>query len=267
VYPDKCITIEKCGVCIKACKQNALLVAKNGMVLAVDRKKCARCGSCADACFTGALKLWGKKYSVSEVMEILLRDKAYYDKSGGGITFSGGEALLQPEFIRKVFIRCKNEGIHTCVESALHVPRDAINAVLDYTDMFIADIKTMDDLVHHEFCGVGTELIQSNMKWIAEIGIPLIVRIPVIQGINSSVENITAIGHFILQELKNKPVQVQLLPFRRLGTEKYISLNLDYPFEYYKEPTREEWEKNVLDLCSLLEGMGIPARPGANKKL
>lgn len=273
VYPEtgvdgsKCIGLDNCQQCLKACKQEALLVSAENKIVAIDRDKCIHCQSCAARCPSGALKPWGIRYSVDEIMERVLKDKVFFDTTGGGVTISGGEALLQKDFVIEVFKRCKEFGIHTCLESALHVPSEVVEEVLPYADMVISDIKSMNAEVHKARCGVEPSLIHKNLKIVAQSGTDLVIRTPVLKGFNATDDDIKAIGQFILDELDNKVVQYQLLPYRVMGTEKYKSLNRPYPMEDFEGYEREEWEPDFVRFIGILESMGINAVTGMHQKL
>ena len=267
IDPDKCIGLDECGLCLRACKQEALLATADGIIAAIDRTKCIHCLKCTKLCPPSALKAWGEWYTVDDVMAVVERDRAFHEKTGGGITISGGEALLQPEFVRAVFERCQDEGVHTVLESALNVPAETVEMIIPYCDMIICDIKTMNSEEHRRRCGAGNELILENIKRIEASGTPLVIRTPVLKGFNATEEDMRAIGEFILNELHNNVLQYQLLPWRALGTEKYKSLNIPYPMEDFEGYEREEWEPDFHRFLDLLCGMGINAVTGMNQKL
>ena len=222
---------------------------------------------CATACPASAIIQWGKDYTVDELMKVIVADRSLYQKSGGGVTLSGGEVMLQWEFACELLAACKKSYIGTCVESALHCKQEVMEAVYEHTDIVITDIKSMDDQVHKLHTGVGNKLILENIERTAELGKKLVIRIPVVPDFNDDEENIKASGAFIRDVLKNRVIQVQLLPYRKLGTEKYDSLNRLYPLgSDYTPPDRAVWEANILRLTDLLTDMGIPAVAGSNVK-
>lgn len=266
-YPSKCMGAEDCGECLKVCAQGALLFTQEGVLEALDRNACRGCLACADACLTGALTPWGKRYTVEEAMELIRRDQEFYDRTGGGVTISGGEALLQPAFVLAVFKQCQAEGINTCLESCLCVPTKTLEPFLTVTDYWITDIKHMDPLTHKERTGASNELILANINYLAKQEVQLIIRTPVLKGFNANVADMQAIGSFILDELDNKILQYQLLPYRQLGTEKYASLNLEYPMASFEGYEREEWEPDIRRFIAMLQDRGINAVLGNNQKL
>lgn len=259
--------VDDCGNCLKACEQGALLFTPEGLMGGIDREACIRCLKCTRVCLTGALTAWGRQYSVEEAMELIRADRLFFEKSGGGVTISGGEALLQADFVLAVFKQCREEGINTCLESALHVHPRKLDELFSVTDLFITDIKHMDSQLHRQRCGAGNELILDNIRHIVAAQANLVIRTPVIKGFNASDEQIIAIGRFIIDELDNRVLQHQLLPYRQLGTEKYASLNRRYPMEDYEGYEREEWEPDIRRFIDLLQGMGVNAVSGNNKPL
>lgn len=204
--------------------------------------------------------------TADDAMDVIRRDREFYDRSGGGVTLSGGEALLQPEFCREVLKRCREEGIHTCVESALHVSPVAIDRVAPFTQLFITDIKQMDTDVHKRFTGVGNQLILSNIRKLVDMDMPLIIRMPIIPGFNDNTTYIDATSDFILDALHNKPLQIQLLKYRPLGEEKAETLGLPMEMKALRIENREEFEARIRGYVRRMNERGIPAIPGSRGK-
>lgn len=206
--------------------------------------------------------------TVPELMRIILEDKAYYERSGGGVTLSGGEVMLSAEFAELLLKECKKEGVGTCVESALNVPWERAQAVLRLTDLLITDIKHMNAEKHREYTGAGNERILRNIKNAAAFGVKILLRTPVVPGFNDDDENMRATGAFIRDELGGAVIQYQLLPYRKMGTEKYASLCMEYPIGDRAVVPRGEWENKIAELAAMLtDEFGIPAAAGSGNKL
>jgi pyruvate formate lyase activating enzyme len=270
VYPNKCIGLDKCGLCVKACplREKTPLSFNENRIASIDRDACAGCFACAKTCFLNAIKIWGTVMSVNEVVKQVLADRAFYQKSGGGVTLNGGEVTVQWEFSVEILKECKKQHVNTCVETSMQCSPEIIEKFYPYTDLMITDIKHMDTAVHRQYTGGDNTRILSNIEKTVEAGVPLIIRIPIIPEINNDEENIRKTAEFIVEKLHNKVVQVQLLPYRKMGIEKYDSLEQEYPMgEDYQMPEREVWEKNILALTELMKTYGAPAVAGASSKI
>ena len=232
VYHTKCIGKDKCGWCENVCPEKGSLIFEDNILVSIDREKCTGCMKCAEECPADAIKQWGEIVTVSEAMDIIRRDIDYYERSGGGVTISGGEPLVQNEFVAAVFASCHEEGIHTCIESTLCTDWSVIEKAIKNADVVITDIKHMDPEVHKKYTGVSNERILENIKKLSKTEKPLIIRIPVIPGINDTMQNIEATADYIIEELGNKVIQLQLLRFMHLGEEKYKSLGIPYHMSY-----------------------------------
>lgn len=270
IYPRKCMGLEKCGLCIAACPlgDNTPLRFKDGIIDGVDRRRCKSCMECAETCFLKAIKSWGDIMTVDEVMKEVLADRDYYKKSGGGITLSGGEVAVQWEFAVELLKASKVQHINTCVETSMQCDSDVMKEFYPLADLMITDIKHMDGAIHKKYTGGDNKRILSNIEHTVKVGVPLVIRIPVIPGVNNDEENIIKTAEFIAGTLENRVAQVQLLPYRKMGIEKYDSLEQGYPMgEDYKMPDREVWERNLLDLAELMKSYGVPAVAGASSKI
>jgi pyruvate formate lyase activating enzyme len=221
VFPDKCI---HCDQCVPACPLNAIHLTHD--TIRIDRSRCDSCGRCVDVCHAEAIRLLGRRMTVEELVQEAKRDKVFYKHSGGGVTLSGGEPLLDPEFTLRLLQALKENGIGVGVDTCGHVPWAAIEPVLPYIDFFLWDIKHMDPQKHREFTGVSNELILENARSVSDSNIPLYIRVPVIPGYNDSEENIRATCEFArgLSSL----AEVDLLPLHHLGKARYDSLNRGY---------------------------------------
>ena len=272
VYPTKCLSLQKCGYCIKTCPipgHSPIIHDENGLLVTIKMvPECHSCYLCADVCPSRAIKLWGEFYALEELMKIIEEDRGFYERSGGGVTLSGGEVMLQWEFAQMLLKTCKEAGINTCVESALNCPTAHMEAVYQHTDLVITDIKHMDTKKHLEYTGAGNELILENIRRTVDLGKKLVVRTPIVIGYNSDDANIRATGAFLRGELGGRIVQYQLLPYRKMGTEKYDSLCLGYPMGDYAPPEREVWEPELKRLAGILASeYSLPAVAGSSSKL
>ena len=272
VYPSKCLTLQKCGYCLRECPisgHSPIFHDENGVLHSIRMiPECDGCLKCADICPSRAITLWGGLMTADELMKIIEEDRSFYERSGGGVTLSGGEVMLQWEFAVMLLTMCKRSGINTCVESALNCPQEHMEAVYEYTDLVITDIKHMDSKKHMEYTGAGNDLILNNIRRTVELGKKLVIRTPVILGYNGDETNMRATGAFIRDELDGKIMQYQLLPYRKMGTEKYASLCRSYPMGDYTPPDREIWECELKRLADMLVSeFGLPAVAGSGKKL
>ncbi len=269
VYPAKCLGQTPCGSCLEVCALGGaplLFNPETGKIGAIDRDICIGCMKCTEVCFMHALKSWGISMTVEEVMEEVRADKNFYANSGGGLTISGGEVAVQWEFALELLKASRAEGIHTCTETSMQASPEIIRKLLEYSDMIITDIKHMDANKHREWCGVGNELILSNIEMVAnETDIPLVLRIPIVPEVNDSEENIRATAEFIRDRLHNRVSQLQLLVYLKMGTEKYDSLGLDYPmpegWEAAERAERDPWIEHLAEM--LRDEYNIKAYSGA----
>lgn len=260
IHADKCIG---CGICQKIC-QNGAQKVRDGRVYGIDYSRCTYCLDCVKECPTGAVKGFGKWQSVDSVMKIIEADRIYYQKSGGGVTISGGDPLVQWEFTQELLRRCKQKRIHTCVESELCCKRQIIDEILPYTDLLISDIKHIDSDTHKKYTGAGNELILENIKYVVGANIPVVLRIPIVPGYNDEEANIRGTAEFIKNELNNRIVQLQLLPFKPMGEDKYHSLGKEYPMEAEKQIDAKEYKPKNKRIAEIFKEYGIPAENGAD---
>lgn len=236
-YPGKCIA---CGACVAVCPTHAHSLIEG--VHAYDRSLCAHCGACAEACMPEALTLSGEWWTVDALAAQLARDRVFYEQSGGGITLSGGEPLLQAEFSIAVLQACKAQGLHTAIESCLMADWDIIENLLPHLDLLIMDLKVMDDAKHRQHIGASNVQIIANARRLMEThpDLPVLVRTPVIPGVNDSEAEIGAIAAFI-SHFENL-VEYELMPFHRFGEEKFTSLGLVYTPGEMQPPTADHMQ-------------------------
>ncbi len=264
----KCIGMEVCGACLDACPHGAIgpgevprspasaarsAVTDDGLQLVtVDWSSCDDCGICAERCPAGALSMWGKRYTVSEVVDRVLRDRPFFERSGGGVTVSGGEPLSQPEFTLALLKALKEQGLHTALDTTGFTRRDVIEKALPYTDLFLLDLKNMDSHAHKAVAGVPSEPILENARRIAAAGGKMQIRVPVIPGFNDSGENLREVGRFVA-ELGGAVTIVQLLPYHAMGVPKWERIRRDGPVLEAAAPS----DKRISELKAILEEYGL----------
>jgi pyruvate formate lyase activating enzyme len=218
---------------VDACKNGAVSFDKAD--LTIDRLRCRQCMSCAESCPTGAMEQKGAAYTCEDLVHELLKDRSFFEKSGGGVTISGGEPLLQPDFVRRIFRRLKEEGVHTALDTAGCVPFPVMEQVLEFSDLLLLDLKIYNAALHRQFTGVGNEIILKNARLSSEYaalhGINIWVRTPVIPGATDSEENIAAIGQFIAEEMGGRVKRWELCAFNNLCRDKYERLGLDWSYK------------------------------------
>ena len=255
----KCTGLAKCGRCLNVCPHDAISPGRMRMELdgsgeiqlpAVDRTKCDNCGACANACAAKALYMCGTDYTVDDIMERVRREVPFFKRSGGGVTISGGECLCQPEFTTEVLKRCKDEGIHTAVDTSGFAAWEAFESVLPYTDMFLYDIKGINGDLHKQVIGVPNGLILENARKIASAGGKLQIRLPLIPMYSDSAEAFDEIGKFIL-ELGGAVEVVQILPYHNLGTVKWERLQTNNPIFEAIPPSVETIEARKKQLVAM----------------
>ena len=246
--PQRCIG---CGHCIEACLEGAHMLVEGRHV--VDRGRCLSCGACAEGCYSGALEMAGQWATVGEVMEEVLRDRIFYDNSGGGVTLSGGEPLAQPEFTRALLEAARDEGVHTALDTSGYSPWRVLERVLEFTDLVLYDLKQMDSEAHRALTGVTNDLIIENLRRLDGHGLPIWIRIPLIPGRSDGDPNLHAIGE-LLSELTNVE-RVEILGYHRLAESKYERAGMEYTLKGLKPPTAEETEssKQILLVHGLSE--------------
>ena len=264
VYSSKCVSEKKCGFCIEACRQQALLFGEERIV-GIDRSKCIGCTQCVDACPSDAVKRWGENMLLSDVMALIERDRTYYERSGGGVTVSGGEPLVQKDFTRELLKACREAGIHTCLESTFYADWETVADTVQYADLIISDIKHMNSEIHKKYTDVGCEKILENLKRLAFEGHDMILRIPVIPGINDDMENVGRTADYIENNIGERLKTLQLLSFMRMGEEKYRSLGRTYEMKDL-EFDRKEFQEKVEKIAEYFNGRGIHCIVGTNEK-
>lgn len=233
---EKCTSCKKCTV---ICQEGAITY-EDGRVK-TSEEKCKLCEKCIDGCINNAREIVGKYYSLDDIMKEIEKDKLFYEQSGGGITLSGGEIMTQDmDYIVKILKKCHRLGYRVNIDTCGHAKFENFEKILPYIDTFLYDIKHMDSDIHKELTGVGNELVLGNLRKLSENSAKINIRIPLVEGINSSEEHIGKIITF-LKELKI--YKINLLSYHNTGKSKYDRLNIAYEGDDYKAPSNERMEE------------------------
>ena len=227
--PTTCVS---CGSCVPVCPQKIHSISSSGEHI-IDRSiDCIGCGQCVEACIPDALKIAGEQVPISELLEYVEQDRAFYDQSGGGVTLGGGEVTSQPEAAINLLQACKQEGLHTAIETCGYTKKETILCFAEYVDLFLFDLKHIDPDRHFELTGVRNEMILENLEELIMKRNHVKVRMPMLKGINDSEAEIRGVIEFLkpFREFKNFE-GIDLLPYHKLGVNKYVQLGMDYPIE------------------------------------
>lgn len=246
-YEERCIG---CGDCIEGCASRAISRERGGLLPDVTR--CRICGRCVEICPAGARELSGRVYRVGEVMSEVERDRVFYEISGGGITVSGGEPLSQPLFVSQLLQQCQTAGIHTALDTSGYAPWVTLEGLLENTDLLLYDLKHPGKDFHQDHCGVDPAIIFDNLTRLAEVKVPIWIRIPLIPGFNNQRETLRAMAQMVrpLRGLQ----RIDLLPYHRLARDKYRRLGMTYRLADMEEPSAEMME----EARQVLRDEGLP---------
>ncbi len=245
-YAHKCVG---CKLCERVCPVSAHRF--DGEMHLFKREQCTRCGACTVACPSGALVKYGQRLSVEDALQELLRDKIFYEQSGGGVTLSGGEPLLQGDFTLSLLKELKRAGIHTAVDTCGFVKREILEKVLPYTDQFLYDVKILGEEKHRKYTGQSNAIILANLTFLVQRGANIEIRIPLIPNVNDSDEEIRAVGAFL--NGIGFCGGVRLLPYNTYAKGKYLALNEG---KRYLNAERQNEEK-LLRLQAILKEENI----------
>ncbi|HUT44755.1 MAG TPA: glycyl-radical enzyme activating protein [Sedimentisphaerales bacterium] len=242
-----------CGQCAEACPHEAISLVENRPV--TDVEKCVLCGRCVDVCLAGARQIIGREMGVSEVMAEVERDVIFYDQSGGGVTFSGGEPLMQPDFLLALLNQCRARNIHTAVDTSCYAEPEIVESIAKRADLFLCDLKHMDNEMHERFTGTGNNLILENIRRISQAGRKIVIRLPVIPGFNDDPENIEATGKFAASEAGVG--RIDILPFNRGGMEKSARLTGEIKPMRVETPDEDKMRKIGENLSKYVSEVNI----------
>ncbi len=235
----RCIS---CGECVKVCPVCALELTDEG--ISTDSARCTLCGKCARSCPTKAMEISGEEKSIAELMTIIEREQHLFDQSGGGVTVSGGEPLLYPDYLFELFDRCGQRQIHRALDTAGHVPEKNLLAAAQRTDLFLFDLKLIDPARHQQLTGVDNCLILSNLRALATTGAQIQLRIPLIKGVNTAIEDLTAFAE-VIAGLPGEKKDVALLPYHAIATHKYRKLGTSYQAEELQSPEQADLDRAI----------------------
>lgn len=243
-YERTCIKCEKCAV---VCPYGVGISLNNS----IDRKRCNSCGACIKVCPTNSRKNLIYNYNSEQILKIIEKQEIFYRHSGGGVTFSGGEATMQTEILRDLVYKLYDKAIDLAIETSGYFNFDDVKDILEKLNLIFIDIKHMDTYKHKYYTGVENEKILKNISRLNELKVPVVVRIPVIESVNSDIENIRKTAKFVKDNI-DEP-KLELLPFHSFGDSKYRALGLEKPPSQYKTPSLEY----LRELYKIIENEGV----------
>ncbi len=254
VRSSRCI---RCGLCEQACPHHAISMSDEEIT--TDPALCQGCFDCARACPAEAREIVGRTMTVAEVMAEIKKDVPFYDESGGGVTFSGGEPLMQPAFLLELLEACGKLELHRAVDTCGHAGKPTLLKVAEKTDLFLYDLKHMDPEIHEKYTGVSNELILENLKALSCRDVPIRIRYPLIPGVNDDRRNVQAIGSF-LQKL-HRVFDIDILPYHDVAGSKYQR----FGYTYRLGPVPVPDPAHLQDIAALLSSYGLCVTIGGNE--
>jgi len=253
--PEIIYFIEKCtgcGRCVDLCTKNALVQTSDNEPINIQFDLCNGCGSCVTPCYPEAIKIVGEKIAAEKVCEILTRDQLFYKHSDGEITLSGGEPLAQPEFSAEILRLCQEKGIHTAIQTSGYTTRKNFERVIPFVDLFIYDIKHMDNSEHKSLTGVSNQIILENLKLLNSRNRRIVIQVALIPGLNDSYENLSAV--FKLVKSMSSVEGLSLLSYHTLGVAKYHRIGQAYQLPHLTQASEEYLREKEI----FTEGQGVP---------
>jgi pyruvate formate lyase activating enzyme len=250
-WERRCI---RCQACVKVCPQGAISLLDD--LIVTDDTLCLVCGDCAQVCQTEARQIIGRQVTVAQVMAEIEKDVIFYDQSGGGVTFSGGEPLMQPDFLYALLASCEEKEIHTVVDTSGLAAWKTLQRISSKVDLFLYDLKVMDSERHRRYTGVSNEVILSNLRALALQGSQIAVRMPLIPGVNDDDENLSQMCEFVASLAH--PPSVSLLPYHKAGIDKYAHLRRTCALPDTEPPSDERVE----EIKATLQRFGLDVKLG-----
>jgi pyruvate formate lyase activating enzyme len=244
----------RCGACEAVCTHGA--ISQNGDLVSTNEEACTLCGACVESCYAEAREIVGQEMTVAQVMAEIERDVIFYDESSGGVTFSGGEPLLQGDFLCSLLKACKDREIHTTLDTCGFAAWETLDRTRGFVDLFLYDLKLMDDAKHRELTGVPNDLILNNLRMLSDRGHNIILRLPIIPGVNDDEKNIRQTGEFATTSLGLN--QVDILPYHHTAADKYSRLKRAYELSKIRPPSNDD----VAKIAQILRGFGLQVRIG-----
>ncbi|MBN1316219.1 MAG: glycyl-radical enzyme activating protein [Anaerolineales bacterium] len=248
---DRCMG---CRACLETCTHGA--ISWDEEVPFTDGARCSLCGTCVENCYAEAREIVGKEMTVAQVMDQIERDVAFYDQSGGGVTFSGGEPLMQPHFLLALLRACRDKEIHTAVDTCGYAAWETIDAIREYVDLFLYDLKLLDEARHREFTGVSNTGILANLIALSKRGHNIVLRVPIIPGISDDPEIIGQIGAFAAALPQVHPIDI--LPYHHTAQAKYARLGRTYAFPASRAPSPER----MAELARVMQELDLKVNIG-----
>lgn len=242
-----------CGKCAAAC-------GRLDTSFQLLRRDCTLCGHCVSACPSGARAFGSELYTPQQIVDLVLPERIFFDTSGGGVTFSGGECLLHKVFLLETLPLLRNAGIHCTIDTCGAAPLSTLRSILPYVDLFLFDIKKMDSASHRKLTGAGNEQILMNLEHLCHHGAPVIIRVPLIPGLTDSESDMHAIGHYIQSVLRNRILRCELLPYNELAESKYGNKSIwsDYSLGEYPLPgLKTQDQRTLARLAEILASYGV----------